>query len=78
MDRIQKFIRKLSKRERQQILSIVERVQEGNINGLDVKKLQGRDQEFRIRKGNIRIIFRRTASGFEVIDIQWRGSKTYH
>ncbi len=77
MDRIKKFIHKLSPQQREQVLSILERVQRGNISGLDVKKLQGRDREFRIRKGNVRIIFRHINTGFDILDIQWRGSKTY-
>ena len=78
MDRIQKFIQKLSKHQRQQILSMIEQIRKGDIQGMDMKKLQGRDQEFRIRKGDIRIILKRIEGGFDVTDIQWRGSKTYH
>ena len=77
MDKIEKFICKLSGRQRQQIVFIIERIWSGNISGLDIKKLQGRGQEFRIRKGDVRIIFKSNNNGFEIIDIQWRGSKTY-
>ena len=78
MDRVQKFILKLSKHEREIILDIIERIQKGDIEGLDVRKLKGRDHEFRIRKGDIRIIIRRKEDGLDVTDIQRRGSKTYH
>lgn len=77
MDRIHKFIRKLSKDQRAQITLVLKRIQSGNLAGLDVKKLQGREGEFRVRKGEIRIICVHRGGGFEVIDIQWRGSKTY-
>lgn len=77
MDKIDKFIRKLSKPQRVQIMFIIERIRGGDISGLDVKKLQGRENEFRVRKGEIRLIFKRIDNGFYVTDIQWRGSKTY-
>lgn len=77
MDKIDKFIRKLSQLQRAQVVFIIERIRDSDISGLDVKKLQGRENEFRVRKGEIRIIFKRINTGFCVTDIQWRGSKTY-
>lgn len=78
MNKIEKFIRKLSEEQREYILFILERIRKGDLSNFDVKKLRGRDQEYRVRKGNIRIMFKRTETGFDVTDIQWRGSKTYH
>lgn len=77
MDKIDKFIRKLSKPQRVQVIFIIGRIRGGDINDLDVKKLQGRENEFRVRKGEIRIVFKRVDDGFYITDIQWRGSKTY-
>lgn len=77
MDKIDKFIRKLSKPQRTQVVFIIERIHGGDISGLDVRKLQGRENEFRVRKGEIRVIFKRIDNSFYITDIQWRGSKTY-
>ena len=58
MDGIAKALQKLSPKERRWVKEILERLQKGNLAGLDVKKLKGRDDIFRIRKGDNRIIYR--------------------
>ncbi|MDO8555279.1 MAG: type II toxin-antitoxin system RelE/ParE family toxin [bacterium] len=39
------------------VKQILEKLSFGKIDGLDIKKLKGREDIFRIRKGNVRIIY---------------------
>ena len=63
MDKIEKALRKLSSKEREWIKSILADLERGKQDGLDVKKLKGRDDIFRVRKGSLRIIYRTDAKG---------------
>ena len=58
MDRAAKFLNKLGQKERKVIKEVLEKIKFGNIANLDIKKLKGLDNCFRIRKGEIRIIYR--------------------
>lgn len=67
VDRMTKNLRKFSKRERDQILQIMRRILINDLQGLDVKKLKDREDAFRVRKGDFRIIFRKNDNGVNVI-----------
>jgi len=58
MDKVAKFLNKLSQKERSVIKEVLEKVKFGNVANLDIKKLKGIDNCFRIRKGEIRMIYR--------------------
>ena len=58
MDKIAKALQKFSASEREKIKSILNYLKSGKTVGLDIKKLKGYNDIFRIRKGNIRIIYR--------------------
>ena len=58
MDKIEKALRKLSPAERKSIKAVLRKIIKREIEGLDIKKLKGRGDIFRVRKGNIRIIYR--------------------
>lgn len=78
VDRIQKALDKLSGKEKQQILTILEAVRQGKIGNYDIKKLKGRDDIFRIRKGRWRIIYRIGAdSRATVLAVERRTDTTY-
>ncbi|MEK7528812.1 MAG: hypothetical protein AAB592_03515 [Patescibacteria group bacterium] len=57
MDKIQKFLKKLRKKERQSLLKIFADIFALEITSYDVKQLHGQDGMYRLRKGNIRIVF---------------------
>ncbi|MCR4278798.1 MAG: type II toxin-antitoxin system mRNA interferase toxin, RelE/StbE family [bacterium] len=76
-DQIQKFLRKLSDKERRVITRLIEMIVLGKLTGLDVKKLQGSQDVFRIRKGDIRIIYRRSDNEVFIIAIERRTKNTY-
>jgi len=77
MDRIKKALNKLSFKERQKIKEILLQIEQGSFQNLNVKKLKGRVDIFRVRKSDIRIIFCKIKNTINVLTIERRGSKTY-
>ena len=78
MDKIQKALQKFTQKERALIQSLLEKLDSGNTKGLDIKKLKGRNDIFRVRKGDMRIIYR--LNGREkilVLAIERRREDTY-
>lgn len=74
---IEKLLRKLSKKERQVLLAVIEALLKKEHGGLSIKKLQGSDL-CRVRKGNFRIIFHYDSKGAVVVDsIRLRREDTY-
>lgn len=77
MDKIRKFLRRLPKKELQRVVVIINKLERKNIEGLDIKKLAGQGDIFRVRSGNIRILFLRTAKGYRIVSIERRSDTTY-
>lgn len=78
-DRVEKFLRKLDPQRLALIKGILVRIQTGDFAGMDLKKLGGFENRFRIRKGNIRIKFSLDENNRAVrIEIQWRTDTTYN
>ena len=77
MDRNQKFIKKLSAKEYQKVKDVLKQILSGNFIGLDIKKLRGLDELYRVRIGRIRIIF---YAGEQVVikQISSRDDNTYN
>ncbi len=78
VDRINKALFRMSAKERKQILSILEQMKTGNVSSLDLKKLQGAERVYRVRKGSFRVIFSIGDSGsIGVLGIERRSDTTY-
>lgn len=78
MDRITKALRKLTKADRTRYERIIRDVVEDRLAGYDVVKLVGRDDVFRLRSGQMRVIFRkRPGQGNEIIALERRSERTY-
>lgn len=77
MDEIEKALRKLSGKERAALKDILERIEAGNLKDLDLKKLKGRNDIFRVRKGGFRIIFRKVGETSLVLSLERRSDTTY-
>ncbi|MBI2454420.1 MAG: type II toxin-antitoxin system RelE/ParE family toxin [Parcubacteria group bacterium] len=77
MDKISKSLSKLTPKEQKQVKSILARLNRGDKSGLDIKKLKGREDIFRIRKGNIRIIYKTDKKSIFVLAIERRNDTTY-
>lgn len=78
VDQINKTLLRMSEKERLHIKKVVAMIVRGNLQGLDVKKLKGYDNAYRVREGVWRIIFRITSPDeAEVISITRRSESTY-
>lgn len=77
MDKIEKALARLSDKERGWVRAILLSLKEGRFSGLEVKKLKGNEEVYRIRKGDIRIIVRRHLGDFFILAIERRSEKTY-
>ncbi|MEK7169580.1 MAG: type II toxin-antitoxin system RelE/ParE family toxin [Patescibacteria group bacterium] len=78
MDRIAKELGKLTVKEREKLKELLNKIQQGKFLGLDLKKLRGGGDIFRIRKGSMRIIFRILGNGdVFILAVERRAEKTY-
>ncbi|MEK7542234.1 MAG: type II toxin-antitoxin system RelE/ParE family toxin [Patescibacteria group bacterium] len=79
MDKIEKAFRKLSEKERRIVKEILLKLEKGDVSSLDAKKLKTRGDIFRVRKGDIRIIYRKGNAKQEIfiLAIERRSEKTY-
>jgi mRNA-degrading endonuclease RelE of RelBE toxin-antitoxin system len=76
-DKIKKLLAKLSAKEREIVKLLILRVKLNDIEGLDIKQLQGHSDLFRVRKGQIRIVYRKTPTEFLIVRIDRRNEQTY-
>ncbi len=77
MDKISKALQKLNSEEQKILKDILTNINKGNFSGLDLKKLKGRKDIFRVRKGKMRIIFYKKESVIKILSIERRSDKTY-
>ncbi len=78
MDKIEKALAKLTAKERLVIKNILTRLMIGSFDNLDVKKLKDRSNIFRVRKGQVRIIFIRNDEQINILAIERRSDNTYN
>jgi len=78
MDKIDKALEKLTAKERSKIKKVLNQLLSGDFIGLNVKKLKGRDDIFRIRFADLRLIFRRKKNGkIIILHLARRNEGTY-
>ena len=76
MDKIQKLLRKISKKDREKLLELVERLLGGDRQGLNIKKVIN-SEFYRLRSGGFRIIFHKEDKNIIIDSIRLRNEKTY-
>jgi len=77
MDKIEKALNRLGSKGRQKLKGILLQIKRDDFRNLDLKKLKGRKDIFRIRKGDMRIIIYKTNDSIKILSIERRSSKTY-
>ena len=77
MDKIEKFLRKLSPKEREVAEETIKLIFTGDTDRLDVKKLRGYTGVFRVRKGRLRIVYKQNDSELRLLTIDNRDDGTY-
>lgn len=75
MDKIAKLLRKISKKDRERLLGIVEKLIKGD-KTLRSEKIKNTDF-YRIRSGKFRIIFHKESREFVIDGIKMRNESTY-
>jgi len=79
MDKIVKALQNLSSKEKEMIKNILLKIKSGSLSGFDLKKLKNCNNIFRIRKGKLRIIFKKQDDGqYFILTVERRSDKTYH
>lgn len=78
MGRIERELKKLSRRERNIAKSIIERIVAEETEGMDIKKLKGAPSVFRVRKGVIRVIYQMRNGEPFILRIDRRRDTTYN
>ena len=76
-DKIKKLLAKLTPKERELVKLLILRLSLEDLAGLDIKMLKGHSNLFRVRKGRIRIVYRKSNKEFRIIRIDRRNEKTY-
>ncbi len=77
MDRIEKALKRLSDKEHRWVKQILEQLSIHDHKGLNITKLKGREDIFRARKGDIRIVYRIKNGDVFILLIERKGEKTY-
>ena len=77
MDKIKKALQKFSAKERGWVKAILLKLNAGNFQGLDLVKLKGHKDIFRVRSGKLRIIFRLRGTNTYILAIERRTDNTY-
>ena len=76
MEKIEKLLKKVSKKDRQRLLSVLEKLIDKREKGLNIKKIK--DSDFcRLRTGRFRIIFHYEKKEVIIDSIKLRSEKTY-
>ncbi len=77
MDKIDKALSKLTFKEKERVRNIVKALQLGRFNNLDIKKLKGFSGVFRVRKGELRIVYQLLGRRIIILKIDKRKEDTY-
>jgi mRNA-degrading endonuclease RelE of RelBE toxin-antitoxin system len=77
MNRTEKLLQKLSASARYQIEDVLIKLYANKLEGLNVKKIEGSKDIYRLRVGRYRIIYRQSAGSNELISVTLRNEKTY-
>ena len=77
MDKIDKAIQKLTKKEKKWIKEVVKALRSGRFDNLDIKKLKGEDNIFRVRKGKVRIVYQIRDGNTFILKVGHRKEDTY-
>lgn len=77
MDKIAKLLKKLSPKERERIEETLALLLSGDTTSLDIKKLKGVDDVYRVRIGDVRVIFKKDGKEILVLEISRRDEGTY-
>ena len=77
MDKLEKALKKLAAGEKGIVKLLLTLIKNRRLTGLDVKKLKGQTDIFRVRKGKLRIIYQLKENEVKILAIERRTETTY-
>ncbi|MBI5077014.1 hypothetical protein HZB94_01355 [Candidatus Falkowbacteria bacterium] len=77
MDKISKALRRLRPKEKTKIKILLEKILRGDFSHIDITKLKGRDDIYRVHQGSLRIIFYKNGETIRILTIERRTDITY-
>jgi mRNA-degrading endonuclease RelE of RelBE toxin-antitoxin system len=69
-----KYVQKLPVKQRILFEKIIECIEKLELDGFDIKKIQGKRNQFRLRSGKWRVVFIKRDSFGEILKIDSRGN----
>ncbi|MFA6526516.1 MAG: type II toxin-antitoxin system RelE/ParE family toxin [Candidatus Buchananbacteria bacterium] len=78
MDKLAKALAKMPEKDRQKILAVLIRIRARDYSNLDFKKLSGRDDIYRVRHGDWRIVFYLFKDNVNILSVEKRSDNTYN
>jgi mRNA-degrading endonuclease RelE of RelBE toxin-antitoxin system len=76
-DKISKELAKYTAKERKLVKDVLVQLRSGDTKGLNITKLKGHADIFRLRKGKIRIVYKQDNTAIKILAIEKRSEKTY-
>lgn len=77
MDKITKFLRHLTPKEREKLEEVISNIIADNVANYDRKKLKGHSNLYRIRVNDLRVVYIDLDDGKNIILIERRSESTY-
>lgn len=77
MDKIDKALSKLTFKEKERMKDIIKALQLGRFDNMDIKKLKGFKDIFRVQKGGLRIVYQLLGRRIIILKIDKRKEDTY-
>lgn len=77
MQNVEKFLKKLNLRDRSRLENAILNIISGRLLGLNVKKLKGVENIFRVRIGKVRIVYEKIDGTCIIVEVGWRDDNTY-
>jgi mRNA-degrading endonuclease RelE of RelBE toxin-antitoxin system len=77
MRKLEKFLKRLSSKERELAIVLIEAILARKWEKLNLKRLAGYKDIYRVRKGSMRILFQDATKGIQILSIGRRNEGTY-
>lgn len=77
VDKITKALNKFTSKEKELVRNLLLKIDKNSVKGLDIKKLKGRNDIYRVRKEKIRIIYKVDNKQVYLLAIEKRSENTY-
>jgi mRNA interferase RelE/StbE len=78
VDKRKKFLNSLTEKDKKRLAEAVSQIERGDTQDLDIKKLKGVENQYRVRVGKFRIIYEMVGDRFIILDVARRDDTTYN